>query len=255
MAGICVSDRARDLLLTLLAAQRRGLLAHDQFYDQRGTHAMVAARALLALAAAGDAGPLHEHIAAYANHSTALGSLLKAIAAVAEETEQAAQTARRLWPAVVAQVLELNRSGHKPFVDGYFGRAALAALVPGPTHEMSFLYREVATEPISWTDLLAWEEQIDAWIPVAAGESECVDSMLSAARSLSEEDQVMFGLPRVARLVEGDVESAARRSFLLTDWLISVRAAADAAGMLAPWQQLVDSLVVAGNSRLAPYSD
>ena len=65
----------------------------------------------------------------------------------------------------------------------------------------------------------------------------------------------MFGLPRVAQLVEGDVDASARRSFLLTEWLISVRAAAEANGVLAPWQQLVDSLVVAGNSRLAPYSD
>jgi hypothetical protein len=59
-----------------------------------------------------------------------------------------------------------------------------------------------------------------------------VDSMVSAVRSLSEEDQVMFGPPRVARLVEGDLESTARGSFLLTDWLISVRAAPEANGML-----------------------
>ena len=216
---------------------------------------MVAARALLGLAAAGDEAPLHEHVAAYADNGTALGSLLRAITAAAEETDVAAQAARRVWPAIMTQVLKLNRSGHRPFGDDYFGRAALAALVPSPTYESSFLYWEKGETPIGWTDPLAWEAEIDAWLPVAAGESQCVDAMISLVRRLPEEDQVTFGLSRVATLVQADVEAASRRSYLLAEWLKELRSAAGDAGALPAWQELVDALVVAGNTTLAPYSD
>ena len=47
MANICVSTRARDLLLTLLAAQRRSLLNHEHDkMDNRGSHTLVSARVL-----------------------------------------------------------------------------------------------------------------------------------------------------------------------------------------------------------------
>jgi hypothetical protein len=254
-AATCVQDRARELLLTLLAAQRRGLLAHEHHFDERGSHALVAARALLELAGVGDDAPLHEHIAAYADDGTALGSLLRALAAAAEETAAAARAGRRVWPAVMTQVLELDRSGHHPFNDNYFGKAALAALVPSPTYYMSFMYWEAEDPPMAWTDPVAWEPQIDAWLPVAAGEPQCVDAMISLVRNLPAERQVTFGLPRVATLVQGDVEAASRRSYLLAEWLTEMRTAAADAGALSDWQALVDALVVAGNTTLAPYSD
>ena len=40
-AGICVSTRAHAMLLALLAAQRRSLLANEDNIDYRGTHALV----------------------------------------------------------------------------------------------------------------------------------------------------------------------------------------------------------------------
>jgi hypothetical protein len=254
-ADTCVDAQARGLLLTLLAAQRRGLLAHDHHFDERGSHALVAARALLGLAAGGEHGPLHEHVAAYADNGTALGSLLRAIAAAAEETQVAADAARSVWPAIITQVLALNRSGHHPFADGYFGLAALAALVPSPTYENAFMYWEASQPPIRWTDPLAWEAEIDAWIPVAAGESQCVDAMISLLRGLPEPEQVTFGLPRVATLARADLDAASSRSYLLAEWLKETRSAAADAGALAAWQELVDALVVAGNTTLAPYSD
>ena len=251
----CVRDRAREFLLALLVAQRRGLLAHDHHFDERGSHALVAARALLGLAAAGDTSPLHEHVATYADNGTALGSLLRAIAAAAEETDVAAQSARRVWPAIMTQVLELNHSGHRPFGDDYFGRAALAALAPGPTYENSFMYWEAGENPIIWTDPLAWESEIDAWIPVATGEPQCVDAMISLVRGLPDGDQLTFGLSRVAALVQADAEGTSRGSYLLAAWLKELRSAAADAGALPAWQDLVDALVVAGNTALAPYSD
>ena len=104
-------------------------------------------------------------------------------------------------------------------------------------------------------DPVAWEAEIDAWLAVAAGEPQCVDAMISLIRGLSGEDQAAFGLPRVATLVQGDVEAASSRSYLLAEWLRDIRSAAADAGVLPAWQELVDSLVVAGNTTLAPYSD
>ena len=52
--AFCVSGRARELLTVLLAAHRRSLLSYDDDMDDRGTHALIAARALLTIAADGD---------------------------------------------------------------------------------------------------------------------------------------------------------------------------------------------------------
>ena len=88
MADICVSSQARDLLLALLAAQRRSLLAyeHDGDPDSRGSHNLVSARALLTLAKDGDDAAIYEHIDAYADNSDLLGNFLRALSAAAEET-------------------------------------------------------------------------------------------------------------------------------------------------------------------------
>jgi hypothetical protein len=255
VARTCVRRQARELLLTLIAAQRRGLLAHDHHFDERGSHALVAARALLGLAATGDDAAVREHIAAYADHSAALASLLRGLAAAAAETALAAATARRVWPVVMTQVLELNRSGHQPFADHYFGKVALAALVPRSTNGSSFIYWEVSDEPLAWADPLGWETEIDAWLAVAAGQPECVDAMIGLVRPLPEAQQVAFGLPRIAMLVNGDINTVSRQSYLLTDWLTDIRTAADQSRALLAWQTLVDALVVAGNTSLASYSD
>ena len=70
-AHICVSAAARDLLEVLLAAHRRALLAHERNMDDRGTHALVAAHALLTLAADGEDTPIFDHIDAYADSARA----------------------------------------------------------------------------------------------------------------------------------------------------------------------------------------
>ena len=68
-AGACVSADARELLTTLLAVQWRSLLAsEDPTPDERGTHSLVAARALLTLAADGDEATIVEYINAYADN-------------------------------------------------------------------------------------------------------------------------------------------------------------------------------------------
>ena len=256
MANICVSTRARVLLLALLAAQRRSLLSHEHDnMDNRGSHTLVSARALLTLAEHGDDATIYAHINAYADNSALLGNLLRALSAAAEETPERAATARRIWPNVVRHVLELNDSGHAPFRDHHYSDMALAALMPNAAHEVSYLYREVQDGPIAWWEPLALRSEVEAWLAAAAGRAICVDQLIIFLGVLAPEDQVRAGLPWVATLVLKDPARIAGRSYMLPTWLIEMRSAAVDAGLLASWQEIVDALVVAGVTRLAPYSE
>jgi hypothetical protein len=59
----------------------------------------------------------------------------------------------------------------------------------------------------------------------------------------------------VSSIVMADVDGVARRSYLLAEWLIELRSPSEVAGTLRTWQEIADALVVAGVSRLAPYSE
>ena len=254
-AGICVSERARDLLAVLVAAQRRSLLSYEHDMDHRGTHALIAARALLTIAANGDDLPIYEHIDAYADNTVLLSGFLRALSAAAEESSERAETARRIWPSLVSHIIGLHESGHAPFHDGHYGDYALASLMPNAAGEISYLYREIEKNPLMWWDPLAWRSTVDRWFPIAQGNRTCVDQLISFVAPLGPEDQARVGLPWVASLVLADPGEVANRTFLLSSWLIEVRPAASDAGLLSDWQRVVDALVVAGVSRLAPYSE
>ena len=256
IAGICVSARARDLLLALLAAQRRSLLSEEQYdADPRGSHTLLSARALLTLAEECDGTPILEHIDAYADNSALLYHLLSALSAAAEETPERAAAARRIWPNVVRHVLELNESGHTPFGDGISGDLAFAALIPNATGESSYLYPEVEDSRLAWWQPLAMQPEVEAWLVTAAGRPYCVEHLIHFLRVLTPEDQVRTGLPWVSKLVSTDLDHTAGRAPTLSTWLIEVRSVADHAGLLASWQDVVDALVVAGVRQLAPYSE
>ena len=254
-ANICVSTQAHTLLLTLLNAQRQSLRSqvHDR-KDDRGSHTLVGARALLTLAEHDDAA-VYEHINAYADNSALLDKLLRAFSAAAEETPGRAATARRIWPKIVRHVLGLNDSGHKPFQDAHYGDMALAALLPNAASETTYLYREVQQNPIVWWEPLALRSEVETWLPIAAGRAICADQLISFLSVLTPVDQVSLGLSWVANLVLADPDRVARRAYSPSNWLIEIRAAAVDAGLLANWQEVVDALVVAGVSRLASYSE
>ena len=254
-ASICVSERAQEILTVLLAAHRRSLLAYDRDMDHRGTHALIAARALLTIAADGDDAPIYEHIDAYADNSALLSNFLRALSAAAEESPDRAATAARIWPSIVAYVIGLRETGHTPFRDRHYGDYALASLIPNTAGEVSYLYRELEKDSIVWWRPLSWQSTIEQWLPIAQGNPRCVDHLISFLGPLEPEDQACVGLPWVAKLVLADPGRVANRTFLLSSWLIEVRQAAPDADLLSDWQRVVDALVVAGVSRLAPYSE
>ena len=51
-----------------------------------------------------------------------------------------------------------------------------------------------------------------------------------------------MGLPWVATLMQASPEKIAKGSFMLADWLIETRSAANSADLSAQWQEVVDSL-------------
>ena len=254
-AGICVSTRARALLMTLLAAQRRSLLSDERWADRRSSHTLVSARALLTLAEQGDDTALYTHIDAYADNSDLLGKLLRSLSAAAEETPERAATAQRIWPRVIRRVLELEDRGHLPFQDRHFGDMTVAALIPNLASEVAYLYREIQDKPILWWDPIAWQSEVEAWLLVAKGHASCVYQLINFLDTLGRDDQAATGLPWVAKLVLADPARIARRTNLLPSWLIEIRSAAAAAGLLSTWEQVVDALVVEGETRLAPYAE
>ena len=85
---ICVSTSAHDLLTVLLATQCRSLLTgEDNTMDDRGTHTLVSARALLTLAQHGDDTAIYQHIDAYADNPALLGNLLRTLSAQRRKTQ------------------------------------------------------------------------------------------------------------------------------------------------------------------------
>ena len=255
MASICVSACARDLLLALLPAQRRSLLNSEHGdQDERGSHTLVNARALLTLAKDGDDTTIYEHLNAYADNAALLGNLLQGLSAAAEETPDRAATARRIWLNLVLHVLDLSESGHTPFRDAYFGNMTLAALIPNATGGFH-LYREVDDTPIVWWDPLELISEVEAWLGAAAGNAMCVNQLIGFVSALGPDDQVRLGLPWIEKLVAADPSRIARGASALTTWLIELQSVAVDAGLSATWQRIVDDLVVAGVTRLARYSD
>ncbi len=256
MANICVSTSARDLLTVLFAAQRGALLSHKHDHaDQRGTHSLVGARALLTLAQHGDDTAIYEYISAYADNPALLGNLLRALSAAAEESPHRAQEARRIWPSVMRCVLNLHNAGREPFPKDHYGDMALAALIPNAAPETTYLYQEFQAEPIVWWEPAGLRSGVEAWLATAAGNAMCTDQLISFLSVLTPENQARIGLPWVATLVLADPARIANRTFMLTDWLIEKRSATADVGLLDMWQQIVDALVVEGVTRLAPYSE
>ena len=256
MADICVSGRAHALLPALFSAQRRPLLNQEQHHaDPRGTHALVGGRALLTLAQNGDEEEIYEYINACADNSALLGNLLRALSAAAEESAERAATAQRIWPCICRHVLGLIDSGHRPFPRGYYGDMALAALIPNPAHDVSYLYREVQGDPIAWWKPLLLQREVGEWVPLAQGRATCVDQLIVFLSALSSEEKIRIGLPWIKDIVLPDPNGIAAGSVMISTWLIEQRPTAAETDLLAVWQRVVDALVVAGVTRLAPYSD
>jgi hypothetical protein len=138
--------------------------------------------------------------------------------------------------------------------EAHWGDWAAAALLPDPLPWVQGLYNEVVGGPIDWVRAEDLVELIDDWLPIARGEAKSVDALIGILRKLPEEAQVTRGVRWVSGLCIQDERVTVNQSWLLNSWLKEIRRTAEEIGELDEWQMLVDSLVVAGNEGLAPYS-
>ena len=255
VADVCISGKAHELLLALLSAQRRSLVSHERDIDSRGTHALVTGRALLTVAASGDHELIYEQVEAYLGSSNLLGGFLRALSAAAEETEARATAARDVWPRLCARLVEKFVDGMLDFGYGHNGDRLRSAIVPNPAYENQYMYPEMHGAPIAWWRELERTKLFDAWLPIAIGSASCVDTLVHFLTTLETDEEAAAGLPWVEAIVMDDPVAIASGSFLLPSWLPEIGPTIADSGIAACWQRIVDTLVVAGVTTLAPYSE
>ncbi|QNG36297.1 hypothetical protein F1C76_06560 [Geodermatophilaceae bacterium NBWT11] len=252
-AVTCVHEAATRLLAALLSAHRRGVLARGHAHQHSASDALVAARSLLAVASA-DPSLLFAHIAWHAEAAWPLAEFLRALGAAAEESDQLAASARQLWPQVMSAVLAFVESQPRLRDNRRIGDDVLAALIPRLAYDAGYLTRELAGEPVRWADLASLREQIERWLPYAAGRPSCVDALIASLGEAPVQTQATVGLPWVETLVSADATSVAQGSWSLPRWLREIRAHAHGSAAEV-WQRIVDALAVGGDQRVADLAD
>ncbi|MDX3088247.1 MULTISPECIES: trypsin-like serine peptidase [Streptomyces] len=254
----CCTDEAAALLAALLDVERRAMVVQESegwSADDRGTHTLIAARALLeGFAKNGDIRPLLEHLDALRAGAQLMSNFLHGLAAAGAENDRLAEAARGVWPSLLRHAIGYLSDDPSPYRDHHWGDWAAAALLPDPLPWTQGLYNEVVGEPIDWVRADDLVEVIDDWLPAARGEVKPVDALISILRKLPEEVQVTRGVPWVSDLCIQDGRVTVKQSWFSDSWLKEIRTTAEELGKLDEWQMLVDSLVVAGNEGLAPYS-
>ncbi|MEW9527375.1 hypothetical protein [Microbispora sp. NPDC049125] len=254
----CCTDDAATLLAALLDVERRAMVEQEEkgwTADDRGTHTLVAARALLeGFAKNGNGRPVLEHLDVLRADAGLMSNFLHGLAAVGAENERLAEAARGVWPLLLRHAIGYLSDDPSPYQDHHWGDWAAAALLPDPLPWTQGLYNEVIGAPIDWVRAEDLVGLIDDWSPAAHGQVKCVDGLIGILRKLSVEVQVTRGLRWVSDLCIQDGRVTVKQSRLSNNWLKEVRSTAEELGHLNEWQMLVDSLVVAGNEGLAPHS-
>ncbi|MFD4971540.1 hypothetical protein [Streptomyces sp. NPDC058424] len=254
----CCTDDAATLLAAFLDVERRAMVVQANkgwSADDRGTHTLAAARALLeGFAKDGDAGPVLEHLDALRADAGLMSNFLHGLAAAGAENERLAEAARGVWRSLLRHAVGYLSDDPSPYRDRDWGDWAAAALLPDPLPWAQGLYNEVVGLPIDWVRAEDLVGSIEDWLPAARGEVKSVDALIGILRKLPEEVQATRGVHWVSDLCIQDGRVTVKQSWLSNTWLKEIRRTAEELGELDEWQMLVDSLVVAGNEGLAPYS-
>ncbi|WP_405060159.1 hypothetical protein OG474_00585 [Kribbella sp. NBC_01505] len=254
----CRTADASDLLAAFLDIQGRAINAHEEHgwhADDRGTHTLIAARALLhSYAKNGDPAPVLAHLDILRSNAGIMSNFLHGLAAAGSENDNLANAAQSLWPVVLRHGLTYRGNDDSPYKDHYWGDGAVAALLPDPLPWTSGTHNEITNAPIDWVRAEDLVTLIDDWLPLARGEGKGVDALIGFLRRLPLDVQATRGVGWVRDLCIQSGRVVVSRSWLLNTWLKETRNASEELGRLGDWQTLVDFLVVAGNEGLAPYS-
>ncbi|MEV0281806.1 hypothetical protein AB0I22_36225 [Streptomyces sp. NPDC050610] len=254
----CCTNDAATLLAAFLDVERRAMVAQEKggwTADDRGTHTLVAARALLeGFAKNGDVGPVLGHLDVLRADAGLMSNFLHGLAAAGAESDRLAEAARGIWPPLLRHAIGYLSDDPSPYHDRRWGDWAAAALLPDPLPWARGPYNEVVGKAIDWVRAEDLVESIDDWLLAARGEAKSVDALIGILRKLPEKMQVTRGVHWVSNLCIQDGRVTVKQSWFSDSWLKEIRRAAKELGTLDEWQMLVDSLVVAGNGGLAPYS-
>lgn len=253
----CCTAQAVHLLACLLGIQARAMVAHEAegwTGDDRGHHTLVAARALLQTCDPTSPDALGAHLDALRTDAGLLTNFLHGLAAAGAEATELAATVRAAWPAVIERALGYAKDRANVFNEHTWGKWAASALFPEPLTWTQGIYNELAAAPIDWVAAEDLVPFVEPWLLVARGQAWCLDTLVRFIGRRPIHDQVTPGLGWVETLSLRDGEVLVSGTAMSNDWLIGIRSAAEQRGHLERWQSLVDAMVVAGNSPLAPYS-
>ncbi|WP_025348374.1 ATP-binding protein [Nocardia nova] len=253
----CATSTVQQVLTDLLTLQPAVMVRQNEDHRARTgeNHTLVAARALLQnFAVDGAPRPIFDYLDILRPDAGILSGFLQGLAAAGAENDALAEAARALWPALLMHALTYVNDDPSVYKQATWGAWAAEALLPNPPAWAQGLYNELSGPPIDWIDPSALIGPIERWLPVGRGEHRCLEALIRLVRKLPIRKQATQGLSWVTEVcLDGD-DVKVYESWSSDDWLKQIRAAADEHGTLAQWQRLVDALVVAGNSSLAPYS-
>jgi hypothetical protein len=190
---------------------------------------------------------------------TAFHQFVRDVFSEATYDAECRQYLRNVWPTVMQWILEALSAGRafsmqrRSHDEREWGEAVAAAL---PTPQL----RTEDTDPVAtlavarhdWIGFEALERQISKWLEFAAGIPECTDSMVGYVQTMPPSEQVSRGLGLVSQVVDGQFQRIASHTWLLGEWLETLRSTSPIRGAtLAAFQSLVDGLASHGDSHAA----
>lgn len=254
-AATCITARAGHTLEALLEAHLRAAPYYaERHYDTVEIEREAFVAALIRLAAADQTGLLRRHVDALLVAPDAIATLLGDALRLATYDPDRRADMRRVWPGLMEWLLDAYGAGTLRVGRGWLDEGPIAAVVPAPEGRISDPHIDRTIDAVAgdWIDVEHIHDLVDRWLPIAAGSARCVDGLVGFIRTQPVEVQLAVGLPWVGELVRGHGSSIARRSFLLVEWLESLRRTGRVQGVLrGQYQVIVDALVTGGDSRAA----
>lgn len=261
-SSACVAETAQRDLETLLQVQAHAMVIqetseHSYYIDDQGAETITAARALLheQLRIGANNDLLFQYITTLAPASHVFSAFLRDLAAVGAETQELAEKARQMWPSLFAHAMdqvEANKALYNR--TDTFHDYALSHLIPNHPDTSGSLHGEFGRHTFEWVRADDLVELIPHWLPHAAGRPSCLFELIRFLRQLPVETQLIRGLQWTEALCFSGAGRQLTSYGPMNEWLIEIKPIADARGAGDNWLNLVDRLVYAGNSTLAPFS-
>lgn len=259
MAHCCVSGKAKILRDALFRAHAKGAVhwvAKNFQLDMNPEVQRMVAECVLTSAVAGDIDAFRVYSTELTNESTAFYQFLHEVARVATYDMDQRSTLCKVWPEVMAHLLEVI-CNESPFL-GKSGRGqrerdeAIASLIMRPQIRVEDAAPEATLQSAkeAWLDLDSIDTLITRWLPLAKGIPQCVDSIVGFLDTTAMTTQVSRGLDLVLIVVDGQFESVASHTWLLFDWLERLKASRSLNTVaLAKVHVLADGLAAHGDWR------